>query len=65
MKSFPVVLLLSAAACTPLHDRDPNYTYQSRQDAFFDGCKSGHDCENPLNDPSLHPKVNTVVVPNQ
>ncbi len=61
MKPFSLPILIIApcllCACNPRYDKDPDFTYQSRQDAFFDGCKSGHDCAHPLNDPALHPKV--------
>ncbi len=57
-----LLLTLLLCACTPAHDKDPNYTYQTRQDAFFDGCKSGHDCSKPIEDPGLR---NVVVKMNE
>ena len=52
MRNFAALTLLAVlCACAQAHNHDPGYTYQSRQDAYFDGCKSGNECSHPVDEP--------------
>lgn len=57
MRPHAHMLLLALSACgikSPLLAHyDPGHRYQSRQDAYFDGCKPGSECDRPIADPAV------------
>ena len=59
------VCLLLLCACADIKSprlahHDPGHKYQSRQDAYFDGCKAGAECDRPISDPALKEVIATT-----